>query len=68
MEDSAAKADEGDDQDYLERVSEVVGELRGSDVEPEDEGQGEAEDSGGAEDGVDSDEDAGSKTPGEFLG
>ncbi len=67
VEDAASEADEGDDQDELERVGEVVGELRGGDVEPEDEGQGEAEDGGGAEDGIDADEDAGGEAPGEFL-
>lgn len=37
VEETAAEADEGDDQDELERVGEVVGDLRGDYVEAEDE-------------------------------
>ena len=37
-------------------------------LRPEDiEGQGETEDGGGSEDGIDADEDAGGETPGQFL-
>ena len=67
MEDAAAKADERDDEEKLQRVDEVVGDLRGNDVEPEEAGYGEAEDGSGAEDGVDADEEASGETPGELL-
>ena len=67
VEEAAAESDEGDDQDDLQRVGEVVGDLRGGDVEPEDEGYGEAEDGGGAEEGIEADEESGGKAPGEFL-
>jgi hypothetical protein len=59
VKDAAAKADEGDDEEKLQRVDEMVGDLRGNDVEPEDGGYGEAEDSSGAEDRVDADKEAG---------
>ena len=64
VEDAAAEADEGDDEDEFERVDDVVADLRGGDVEAEDKGQGEAEDGGAAEDGIDADEEAGGDAPG----
>jgi hypothetical protein len=67
VEEAAAEAEEGDDQDELQRVGEVVGQLRGYDVEPEDKGQHEAEEGGGAEEGVDADEDAEGEAPGKLL-
>ncbi len=63
----AADADKRNDQQELQRIGEVVGELRGSDVEPEDEGQREAENRGGTEDGVDADESADGEAPGQLL-
>jgi hypothetical protein len=42
--------------------------LGGGYVEAEDEGQGEAENSGAAEDRVDADEEAGGNAPGQFFG
>ena len=67
MEDAAGDVDEGDDEDELERIDDVVADLRGGDVEAEDEGDGEAEDGGAAEDGIDADEEAGGDAPGELF-
>jgi len=64
VEETAAEADEGDEQEDLERVGDVVGDLRRDDVEPEDEGQRKADDGRGAEDGVDADESADGQAPG----
>ena len=68
VEDAAGDADERDDQDQLERIDDVVAELRGGDVEAEDEGNGEAEDCGAAEDGIDADEESGGDAPGQLFG
>jgi len=46
----------------------VVADLRGGDVEAEDEGYGEAEDGGAAEDGIDADEKTGGDAPGQLFG
>jgi hypothetical protein len=64
VEDAAADMNEGDDQDELKRVDDVVANLRGGDVEAEDEGDDEAEDCGCAEDRVDADEEADGEAPG----
>jgi len=42
VEDEAAEADEGDDEEKLQRVDDVVGDLRGNDVQPEEAGYSEA--------------------------
>ena len=68
VEDSAGDVDEWNDQDKLERIDDVVADLRGGYVEAEDESYSEAEDGGAAEDGVDANEDAGSYAPCEFFG
>jgi len=68
VEDAAGGADERNDEDELERIDDVVAELRGCDVEAEDEGQGETKDRGAAEDGVDADEESCGDAPGEFFG
>ena len=64
VEDAAGDADEGDDQNQLQGVDDVVAKLRGGYVEAEDEGDGEAEDSGAAQDRVDADEEADGDAPG----
>lgn len=68
MEDAACGVDEGDDEDELERIDDVVADLRGGDVEAKDKGDGEAEHGGAAEDGIDADEKAGGDAPCEFFG
>lgn len=68
MEDAAGDVDERNDEDELERIDDVVADLRGSDIEAEDEGYGEAEDGGAADDGVDADEQAGGDAPGKLFG
>jgi len=67
VEDSAGDVDEGDDQEKLERIDDVVADLRGGYVETEDKGQRETEDGGAAEDGVDADEKAHGYAPGELF-
>lgn len=67
-EDSACGVDERDDEDDLERVDDVVADLRGGDVEAEDKGDGKAEYGGAAEDWIDADEKAGCDAPGELFG
>lgn len=67
VEETGAEADEGDDQRQLQGIGDVVRELRGGDVEAEDEGDGEADDGGGAEQGIDADEESDGEAPGEFL-
>jgi hypothetical protein len=67
VEDTAAEADEGDDEDDLQRIAEVIGDLRCDYVEAEDEGEREAEDGGGAEQRVDADEGTEGEAPGELL-
>lgn len=64
MEEAAAGPDEGDDQEELERIDDMVAELRGSYVETEDEGRGEAKEGGRAQDGVEADEKAHGDAPG----
>lgn len=66
-EDDVAEADEGDQEQQFEGVGEVVGQLRGGNIEAEDECRGEAEDGGAAQNGVDADEEADGDAPGEFL-
>lgn len=67
VEDAAGEPDEGDDQQELDRIDDVVAQLRSGNVEAEEEGEGEAEEGGAAEDGVDADQQAGGETPGEVF-
>ena len=64
VKDAGADVEEGNDQEKLKGIDDVAAQLRGGDVEPEDEGGGEAEDSGAAEDWVDADEKPGGDAPG----
>ena len=64
MEDAAGEADERDDEEYFEGVDDVVADLRRGYIETEDEGDGEAEDGGASEDGIDADEETGGDAPG----
>ena len=64
---SVADVDEGNDEQKFERIDEMVGQLRGGDVEAQEEGRGEAEDGGAAEDGIDADEKADGDAPGQLL-
>lgn len=64
MEDAAGDVNKGNDEEKLQRKDDVVTELRGSDVEPEQEGGGETDDGGAAENRVDTDEQAASEAPG----
>lgn len=66
VEDDVAEADEGDEEQKFEGVDEVVGQLRGGDVETEEKCRGEADDGGAAEDWVDADKQADGDAPGEF--
>ena len=67
VEDSAGDADEGDYEDDLKRVDDVVRKLGCGHVETKDDGDGETEEGGAAEDGVDADEEADGDAPGQFL-
>jgi hypothetical protein len=64
VEDAAGNSDEGNDENDLQRVDDVVGELGCGYVEAEENCYGEAEEGGAAEDGVDADEEANSDAPG----
>ena len=64
MEDDAAQTDEGNEEEYLQRVHDMVGELRCHYVEAEEEGQQQAENGGGSEQWVDADEEACGEAPG----
>ena len=68
VEDAAGCVDEGDDEKQLERIDDVVAELRSGNIEAEDEGQGEAEDGGAADDGIDADQKARGDAPGQLFG
>lgn len=67
VEDAAGDVDEGNNEDELERIDDVVADLRGRDIEAKDEGYGEAEDGGAADDGVDADEQTGGDAPGQLF-
>ena len=68
VKEAAAEADEGDQRKKLQRIDEMIGQLRGHDVQAEEEGQAETEDGGGSEDGIDADEKASGEAPGELFG
>ncbi len=67
VEDAGGDVQEGEDQQELQRIDDVAAELGGGDVEPEEEGGGEAQDGGASEDGVNADEESGGDAPGEFV-
>ncbi len=67
VEDCGTETDEWNDEQDFEGIDEVIGELRGGDVEAKDKGGGEAEDGGAAEDGIDSDEEADGDAPGKLA-
>lgn len=67
MEDYVAESDEGDQEQEFKRVDEVVGQLRGGDIEPQQECCGEAEDGSAAENRVDTDEEPDGDAPGQLL-
>lgn len=67
VEEAASRVDEWDDEDELERIDDVVANLRGGYVEAEEEGESEAENGGAANDGVDADEESGGDAPGKLL-
>lgn len=67
MEDAARKANERDDEEKFKRIDDVVSNLRGSQVEAEDECNGEAEDRRAAQDRVNADQYAGGHAPCEFF-
>ena len=52
----------------MERVGELGRELRGDEVEPEEEGEREAEEGGGAEQRIDADGESEGERPGETAG
>ncbi len=64
---SAAKVDEGEDEEEFEGVDGVVADLGCGDIEAEEVGRRKAEEGGAAEDGVDADEEADGDAPGELL-
>ena len=67
MEDPARNADERNDENEFEWIDDVVAYLRSGNVEAEDEGQGEAEDGGAAENRIYADEEADRDAPGELF-
>ena len=67
MKDSAGDADEWNDENELERVDDVIAQLRGRNVEAEDKGQGEAEDGSAPQEGIDADEEADGHAPGKLF-
>lgn len=66
VEQSVAELDEEDEEEQLQRVNEVVGDLRGDQVEPEEEWNGKRSERRGPEQRVDADDHAGSERPGEL--
>jgi len=68
VKDAAGHVDERDDENELQRVDDVVADLRGGYVETKEQCDREAEDGCAAEDRVDADEEAGGDAPGEFFG
>ena len=68
VKDTAGSADEWDDENQLQRIYDVIADLRGCDIETEEESQSKTEEGGAAEDGVDADEKAGCDAPGKFFG
>ncbi len=65
-EDEVAEAEEGNDQQEFEGIDDVIGQLRGGDVEAQQERCREAEDGRAAEDGIDADQQADGDAPGEL--
>lgn len=67
VEGEGTEADKGDDEQEFQRIDEMVGQLRGGDIEAQCEGRREAEDGGAAQDWVDADEQANGDAPCQFL-
>lgn len=67
VKDAAGEVDERNEQKKFERVDDVVGELRRDEIETQKKCGREAEYGGGAEDGVDADEQAERDAPGKFA-
>lgn len=67
VEDAAGDADKRDDEYELERIDDVVADLRCGQVEAKDKCQSKAEDGGAAEDGIDANEEAGGDAPGQLF-
>ena len=68
MKDAAGHVDERDDEKELQRIDDVVADLRGGYIEAKDKCDREAEDGRAAKDGVDADEEACGDAPCEFFG
>lgn len=68
MEETRAEPEERNEEEDLEGIDQVVGELGCGDVEAEEKGEKQAQDGGGAEDGIDADHDADGQAPGETFG
>jgi hypothetical protein len=67
VKDAAAEMDEGNDEQELEWIQDVVGKLRGGDVEAKDKRDGEAEERGRSKHGIDADHRAYGDAPGKLL-
>lgn len=67
-EEACADAQKGQEQEELQRVDEMVGDLGGGEVEAEEEGDDQAGDGGRSEHGIDADGDTDREAPGETLG
>ena len=63
VEDLIAETKEDEEHGELKRVHQVIGDLRSDQVEAKDEGDGEAEQGGGAEERIDADRDADGEGP-----
>jgi len=67
VEELVADADEDEKERELQRVDDVVGDLRGDEVEAQYERQEQAGEGGGAEQGIDADDETGGERPGELA-
>ncbi len=68
MEETRAEPEERNEEENLERVNQVVGELGCGDVEAQEKGDEQAQDGGGAEDRIDADDHTDGEAPGETFG
>jgi len=68
VEDAVAELNEEEEERELQRVDDVVGDLRRDEVEPEDAGQDKTDDGGRTKQGIDADDDAEGERPGEAAG
>lgn len=67
MKDATRSVNERNHQEEFKRIDNVVANLRGRDVQPEDEGKRKAKNRRTADDRIDPDEQPGSDAPGELL-